>query len=154
MLILILIDVQYSQKAVFSFEKGSNCQNHSSSGSHHLLKNPLSQIFDSAYWEEFTHPHPRPLTPYRYLEKLATTNRLTTLTPHILIIRFSTPCNLTSSGTVSSHISQQYNVTPLNSQNLFHKLPILALNCSRCSTITTSHITQITTFPQMLHHNN
>ena len=25
MLILILIDVQYSQKAVFSFEKGSNC---------------------------------------------------------------------------------------------------------------------------------
>ena len=33
MLILILIDVQYSQKAVSSFEKGSNCQNHFSSGS-------------------------------------------------------------------------------------------------------------------------
>ena len=30
MLILILIDAQHSQKAVFSFEKGSNCQNHSS----------------------------------------------------------------------------------------------------------------------------
>ena len=37
MLILILIDVQYSQNAVFSFEKGSNHQNHSSS-SHHLVK--------------------------------------------------------------------------------------------------------------------
>ena len=33
MLILILIDVQYSQKAVFSFGKGSNRQDHSSSGS-------------------------------------------------------------------------------------------------------------------------
>ena len=31
MLILILIDVQYSRKAVFSFEKGLNYQNHSSS---------------------------------------------------------------------------------------------------------------------------
>ena len=30
MLILILIDVQYSLKAVFSFEKRSNGQNHSS----------------------------------------------------------------------------------------------------------------------------
>ena len=39
MLILILIDVQYSQKAVFSFEKGSNCQNHSSSGSLHPAEN-------------------------------------------------------------------------------------------------------------------
>ena len=35
--ILILIDVQYSQKAVFSFEKGSNHQNHPSSGSFYLL---------------------------------------------------------------------------------------------------------------------
>ena len=32
LLILILIDVQYSQKAIFSFEKDSNCQNHSSPG--------------------------------------------------------------------------------------------------------------------------
>ena len=44
MLILILIDVQYSQNAVFSFEKFSNCQNHSSSGSHHLVKIPLSSV--------------------------------------------------------------------------------------------------------------
>ena len=38
MLILILIDVQYSQKAVFSFEKDSIQQNHSSSGTLHLAK--------------------------------------------------------------------------------------------------------------------
>ena len=38
MLILILIDVQYSQKADFSFEKGSYCQNHSSSSSLCLVK--------------------------------------------------------------------------------------------------------------------
>ena len=45
MLILILIDVQYSQKAVFSFEKGLNRQNHSSSGSLHLVKKiPPSKI--------------------------------------------------------------------------------------------------------------
>ena len=43
MLILILIDVQYSQNAVFSFGKFSNCQNRSSSGSHHLVrKSPTS----------------------------------------------------------------------------------------------------------------
>ena len=38
MLILILIDVQYSQYAVFSFEKDSNRQNHSPSGSQHPVK--------------------------------------------------------------------------------------------------------------------
>ena len=38
MLILILINVQYLQKIVFSFEKGSNGQNHSSSGSHYPIK--------------------------------------------------------------------------------------------------------------------
>ena len=32
MLILIVTDIQYSQKAVSSFEKGSNRQNYSSSG--------------------------------------------------------------------------------------------------------------------------
>ena len=42
MLVFILIDVQYSQKAVFSFEKGSHRQNHSSSGSlHPVKKSPL-----------------------------------------------------------------------------------------------------------------
>ena len=39
MSILILTDVQYSYHIViFSFEKGLNCQNHSSSGSLHLVK--------------------------------------------------------------------------------------------------------------------
>ena len=37
MLILILINVQYLQKVVFSFEKGSNAQNHSLSDSQHLI---------------------------------------------------------------------------------------------------------------------
>ena len=56
MLILILIDVQYSQKAAFSFEKGSNRQNHSSSGSLHLVKkSPPSKISN-------------PPISYRYLE--------------------------------------------------------------------------------------
>ena len=53
MLILTLINVQYSQKATFSFEKGLNHQNHSS-GSLHLV-NLLSKISD-------------PPTPYCYLE--------------------------------------------------------------------------------------
>ena len=39
MLILILIDAQYSQKTVFSFQKGLNGQNHSSSGSNYKIKN-------------------------------------------------------------------------------------------------------------------
>ena len=49
MLILILIDVQYSQNAVFSFEELSNCQNHSSSDFHYLVKKfpqPCSLLFD------------------------------------------------------------------------------------------------------------
>ena len=46
MLILMLIGVKYTQKAAFSFEKGSNSQNHSSSVFHHLIKNPLSKISD------------------------------------------------------------------------------------------------------------
>ena len=54
MLILILIDVKYSQKAVFSFDKGSNGQNHSS-GSYHLVKkNPKQQNLQFL-------PHPFPL---------------------------------------------------------------------------------------------
>ena len=56
MLILILIDVQYSQKAILSFEKGSNHQNHSSSGSLHLVKkNPSSKISDSSPLCEHTY---------------------------------------------------------------------------------------------------
>ena len=40
MLMLILMDVQYSWKAVFSFAKGSNHQNPFSSDSFHPVKNP------------------------------------------------------------------------------------------------------------------
>ena len=43
-LILVLIDVQYSQNAVFSFEKFSNHHNHSSSDSHHLVKKKPSSF--------------------------------------------------------------------------------------------------------------
>ena len=57
MLIVISFDVQYSQKAVSSFEKGLNGQKHSSSGTQWPVKNfTPSKMFDS------------PLTPYRYLE--------------------------------------------------------------------------------------
>ena len=48
MLILILINVNYSQKTVFSCEKGSNDQNRYYSGSYYPTKKyPLSNIFDS-----------------------------------------------------------------------------------------------------------
>ena len=50
MLILILIIVQYSQNAVFSFEEFLNRQNHSSSGSYHLVKKYSQQcslLFDT-----------------------------------------------------------------------------------------------------------
>ena len=51
MLILILIDVKYSHNAVFSFEKAWKCQNHCSSGSHHLVKKKSPQqcsiLFDT-----------------------------------------------------------------------------------------------------------
>ena len=40
MLILILVDIQYSQKAVFSFEKGSNHQNQSLGSLHPVKKFP------------------------------------------------------------------------------------------------------------------
>ena len=66
MLILILIDVQYSQKAVFSFEKGWNGQNHSSSGSHHLgkkiLPSKISDPFSPPIVEEEGRISPQPLT--------------------------------------------------------------------------------------------
>ena len=43
MLIFILIDIQYSENSVFSFEKGSNRQNRFSSGSLNLVKN-IAQV--------------------------------------------------------------------------------------------------------------
>ena len=63
MLVLILIDVQYLQKAVFSFGKGSYGQNYFSSGSQHPAINPPQQIF----WP----PPPPNLTPLTYLENPA-----------------------------------------------------------------------------------
>ena len=53
--ILILFDFQYSQRADFSFEKGLNCQNHSSSASLPPAKFLISPT----------------LTPYWYLENPA-----------------------------------------------------------------------------------
>ena len=49
MLILILVDVQYSQNAVFSFEKFSNRQNHPSSGFQHLVKKFPPAVF-TTFW--------------------------------------------------------------------------------------------------------
>ena len=60
MLILILTDVKNSPKAAFSFEKGLNLKNHSSSGFLHSVNPPpipASKISDSP-----------PPTPYRHLE--------------------------------------------------------------------------------------
>ena len=54
MLIFILIDAQYSQKAVFSFERGSSSQNHSSSGFLHPIKKFPPVIF-------LISPNPLPL---------------------------------------------------------------------------------------------
>ena len=52
MLILILVNVQYLQNVVFSFEKGSSCQNHFVSDSHQPVeKFPLVNF-----------PSPPPLT--------------------------------------------------------------------------------------------
>ena len=48
MLILILIDVQYSQKAVFIFEKGSDCQNYSSLGNNQPAKDLPAKFLISA----------------------------------------------------------------------------------------------------------
>ena len=67
MLILILIEVQYLHKAVFTFEKGSNCQNHSSSSSCHLAKRsppvniPILPLRRGIYTPPVPHHHPLPL---------------------------------------------------------------------------------------------
>ena len=58
MLILILINVQYLQNVVFSFKKGPNDQNHSSSGSHHpIKKSPLAEFSTSLTGGNFP-PYP------------------------------------------------------------------------------------------------
>ena len=61
MLILILIDVQYLQNVVFSFEKGLDGQNYPSSSSHYLIKKP-SKISHSppslnAIWKTLSKLH-------------------------------------------------------------------------------------------------
>ena len=54
MLILNLSDIQYLQKVVFSFDEGSNSQNHCSSDVHHPIKPPTRKMSDP--------PPPNPLT--------------------------------------------------------------------------------------------
>ena len=44
MLVLSLIDAQYLQNVVFSFEEGLYGQNHSFSDTHHPIKNFFSKI--------------------------------------------------------------------------------------------------------------
>ena len=51
MLIFVLVVVQYSQNAVFSSEKDLNCQNHSSSGSHHPVKNSPPAVL-TTFWDK------------------------------------------------------------------------------------------------------
>ena len=68
MLILILNDIQHSQKVVSSFEKSSSWQNHSFSGSLHPLKNPTSKVSNSPHPTGKNLPSP---TPYHYLENPA-----------------------------------------------------------------------------------
>ena len=54
MLILILINVQYSQRIIFSFEKGLIGQNHSSLGSHCPVKKfPPAKFLIPHPWGEF-----------------------------------------------------------------------------------------------------
>ena len=46
MLILVLIDIQYLQYVDFSFEEGSNGQNHSFSDTHHPIRNvPIPKLY-------------------------------------------------------------------------------------------------------------
>ena len=65
MLILVLIDGQYSQKAVLSLVKTSNCHNHTSSGSANPVKKitlPQVKFLIPACWGRIYPPLPLPLT--------------------------------------------------------------------------------------------
>ena len=62
MLILVLTDIQYLQKAVSSFEKGSKRQNHSSSGSLYPVTPPPTKMSDSPHPTVENLPSPPPLT--------------------------------------------------------------------------------------------
>ena len=50
MLTMILTDVQYIQNVVFSFEKGSNDQTHSSSDSNHPIKKNPAKFLIPLHW--------------------------------------------------------------------------------------------------------
>lgn len=56
MLIFILIDFQYSQNVLFSFEKGTDGQNHPSSGSRYPVKSFPQQKFASSPTRESPDP--------------------------------------------------------------------------------------------------
>ena len=64
LIILILINVQYLQNVVFSFQKGSSGQNHSLSDSHHPIEKSPPANFPSPYplilfgksWKKFAKP--------------------------------------------------------------------------------------------------
>ena len=76
MLILILIDVQYSHKAIFRFEKGSNHQNHSSSIPLHPVKKKSFSVKFPIPWGEFAH-HPlllfgKPWSPDPFFDEVPT----------------------------------------------------------------------------------
>ena len=63
MLILVLTDIQYLQKAVSTFEKGSKRQNHSSSGSLYPVNPPPpTKMSDSPHPTVENLPSPPPLT--------------------------------------------------------------------------------------------
>ena len=56
MLTLTLIDLQYEQKVVFNFKKGSNGQNNSSSDSHNTTKKLVQQNFPFSRLEGSPYP--------------------------------------------------------------------------------------------------
>ena len=71
MLSFVLINVQYLQNVVFSFEKGLNGQVYSSSDSNHLIKkNPPSKISHSPYLGD---PPPQLNTIWKILQILLST---------------------------------------------------------------------------------
>ena len=63
MLILILIDVQYSQEPVFSFEKGSNRQNH-------YLKNQNTTDWNNYKYQRIICTDLLPKTKFDYFRNL------------------------------------------------------------------------------------
>ena len=69
MLVMILIDVQYLQDVVLSFEKGWNGQIHSSSDSHHSKKNIPAKFPIPPTWRGISHLLPFNTT-WKTLERI------------------------------------------------------------------------------------